>query len=365
MDAVAVQDDYQLNLKFQNSLPNAPSGPFLKNIKITHSFDEFPEYCTSTLEKNYIWQPHFGPDMGVKLDLVDQEAILAQDKGSQLDQADMKYLATNDKSRGKTKQIDDSNKPWWLRNTTYMENNLFNITKVKAKAAEAAQTFSAKRPDLDYNRDMLSTAFINDSFDIVSKTVENLIAKNGANKLVRDMPVVPISTENPHALPFVDRPHSLVRFDEDPVISTRAAGSAEEDYSSSSSSTSASKRRKVDTGLITNLRRTVKSAELRNEVLEVSLVSPLVSPLVTAALDAAGAGGELLYSWVKDYRMDIQHIQGGDSFVFVLPEPATNGAGHSSGAEAVQYFPIRTRVEMKKMNPEDSRPHDCIVVAEE
>jgi hypothetical protein len=355
MDAATVQDDYQLNLKFQNSLPNAPSGPFLKNIKITHSFDEFPEYCTSTLEKNYIWQPHFGPDMGVQLDLVDQEAILAQDKGSQLDQADMKYLANNgDKSRGKTKHIDDSNKPWWLRNTTYMENNLFNIAKVKAKAAEATMTMSAKRPALDYDRDMLSTAFINESFDIVSKTVESLIAKNGANRLLRDMPVVPILVEGPQAVPFMDRPHSLVRFDEDPVIATRSAGSAEEDSSSSSSSAPALKRRKVDTGLITNLRQTVKSSELRSEVLEVSLVSPLAT-----LLDAAG-------SWVKDYRMDVQHTQLDDSFLFVLQDQEDREQDHSSGADAaVRYFPIRARVDMKKMNPEDSRPHDCVVVLEE
>ena len=96
----------------------------------------------------------------------------------------MKYLTANlDKARGKTKQIDDSNKPWWLRNTTYMENNLYNVAKVKSKAAVASETISAKRPALDYDRDMLTTGYINDSFDIVDKTVQSLIAKSNSNTL--------------------------------------------------------------------------------------------------------------------------------------------------------------------------------------
>lgn len=380
MDSSVVRDEYLLNLKFRNSLPSAPSGPFLKNVKITHSFDEFPEYCTSTLEKNYIWQPHFGPDLGIKIDLVDQEAILAEDKGAFLDQSDIKYLSGNvEKGRGKTKQIDDSNKPWWLRNTTYMENNLYNVAKVKSKAAVASETISAKRPVLDYDRDMLSTSFINESFDIVSKTVADLIAKSGTNKLVRDLSLVPMEDSAPSVgVSFADRLHSLVRFDEDPVVvigSANSNGNGEEGYSSSSSmkaSGPASKRRKVDTGLITNLRENVKSAELSNHhVLEVSLVSPLVTTTTatTAATDAASSG-EALYSWVKDYRMDVQPSQQQDLFLFVMQRDSTlnstsNGNGSGEVVEgSVQYFPIRARVDMHKMNPEDSRPHDCVVLRE-
>jgi hypothetical protein len=364
MDPSAPRDDYILNIKFSNSLPNAPSGPFLKNVKITHSFSDFPEYCTSTLEKNYIWQPHFGPDLGIKLDLVDQDTVLALDKADMLDQSDMRYLAvTAEKGRGKAKQIDDNDKPWWLRNTTYMENNLYNITKVKSKVAAATETISAKRPALDYDRDMLTTSFINESFDIVNKTVADLIAKNGNNALVRELSVVPIDVDGAQDVPFLDRVHSLVRFDEDPVV--LATVGAEEGYSSSSSSASASKRRKVDTGIITNLRQTVKSTELRNEVLEVSLVSPLGTEAASQSELTDGTSKEVKYQWVKDYRMDVQNTQLHDSFLLVLPQPQSTSVASAEGQEpeqAAQYFPIHARVDMHKMNLEDSRPHDCTVV---
>lgn len=382
MDSATVKDDFLIQLKFQNNLPNAPSGPFLKNISILQSFDEFPEFRTSTLEKGYVWQPHFGLDMGIKLDLVDQEAILAQDKGSQqLDQSDLRYLTgTVEKGRGKAKQIDQSSKPWWLRNTTYMENNLYNVARVKVKTAEAKREVSAKRQAIDYNLDMFSTEFINDSFDQVSKTIEKLIAKNANGKLVREMPVVPLGGD------VLSRGlHSLVRFDEDPTVAVSNGSSAsEEGYSSSSSSAPNAKRRKVDQGLITNLRQMVKSEDLKNQVSEVSLVSPLVVPAASKSdqQQADQEAGQVVYSWVKDYRMDVQQIQ--DSFLFVFSDNSnsnsttngTNGANgassssstnnHSSGGmeEVVQYFPVRTRVDMKKMNPEDSLPHDCIVLKE-
>lgn len=352
VESAAVKDDFLISLKFQNNLPNAPSGPFLKNISILQSFEEFPEFRTSTLEKGYVWQPHFGLDMGIKLDLVDQEAILAQDKGLQLDQSDLKYLTgTVEKGRGKAKQIDQSSKPWWLRNTTYMENNLYNVGRVKAVAAEAKREASAKRQDIDYDVDMFSAEFINDSFDLVSKTIEGLIAKNANGKLMRDMPLVPLGADMDSLV------HSLVRFDEDPTVLNNGSSASEEGYSSSSSMSS-SKRRKVDRGLITNLRKTVKSEELKHEVSEVSLVSPLVP----AVLKSEHAADAVVYSWVKDYRLDSQFIQ--DSFLFVYSDNSnsdSNCANHSSGAEAVQYFPVRSRVDMKKMNPEDSLPHDCIV----
>lgn len=384
MDSSAPQDKYLLELKFRNNLPSAPSGPFLKTVQVVQSLSEFPEYCTSTLEKNYIWQPHFGPGLGIKLDLVDQEAILAQDKAGLLDQADLKYLMHNtDKGRGKAKHIEDSDKPWWLRNTTYMENNLYNVAKVKSKAALAAEIMPAKRPAVDYDRDMLTTSFINESFVLVSKTVAALVAKNGTNKLLNDLPLVPLTGEALNGVQIADRMHSLVRFDEDPLVSG-INGGGEEGYSSSSSNAPAGKRRRVDTGLITNLRQTQKVDGLRSESLEVSLVSPLVvsggsAQSQSSAEEGAAEGKEereVRYGWVKDYRMEVNQLQ--DSFLFVVRSDAlgtaagpsasangnNNGNGQEGGAGAVQYLPVRARVEMHNVNPEDARPHDCLVVPE-
>jgi len=357
MEAPPVQEEFLISLKFQNNLPNAPSGPFLKNINILQSLEEFPEFRTSTLEKGYVWQPHFGLDLGVKLDLVDQDAILYNEKVPVLDQSDLKYLSgAGDKNRGKTKQIDQSSKPWWLRNTTYMENNLYNVGRVKAIAAESSKEVSAKRKaDVDYNVDMFSTRFINDSFDLTAKTVAGLVAKNAKSKVVREMPVVPMDYSDLDVIQFFAKKHSLVRFDEDPTVASTGTG-ADEGYSSSSSTaaTPANKKRKVDAGLITNLRQTVKSEELKNAVnLEVSLVSPLVSTTSEVAAN------ESMYSWVKDYRMDVAHSQLCDSFLFVYKNSSEGG-----NAGSVQYFPIQARVDMKKMNPEESLPHECIVIKE-
>lgn len=360
MEVPDVPDEFLISLKYHNNLPNAPSGPFLKNINILQSLDEFPEFRTSTLEKGYVWQPHFGLDLGVKLDLVDQDAILFQEKNNAapiLDQSDLKYLtSTVEKNRGKTKQIDQSSKPWWLRNTTYMENNLYNVGRVKAIAAESAKEISAKKKDnIDYDVDMLSTSYINDSFDLTARTLARLVAENAKRKVLRDLPVVPMESAELSVPAFLGKNHSLVRFDEDPVVLA-----TEEGYSSSSSTSAPAKRRRVDVGVITNLRQAVKSEHTRNAALEVSLVSPLVQ---TTSETSNGNFNvkEVRYGWVKDYRMDIQQSKVNDSFLFVY---SVGGVSSSGNDDSVQYFPIGSRIDMKKMNPEDSLPHECIVVPE-
>ena len=361
MEVPDVPDEFLISLKYHNNLPNAPSGPFLKNINILQSLDEFPEFRTSTLEKGYVWQPHFGLDLGVKLDLVDQDAILFQEKNNAapiLDQSDLKYLtSTVEKNRGKTKQIDQSSKPWWLRNTTYMENNLYNVGRVKAIAAESAKEISAKKKDnIDYDVDMLSTSYINDSFDLTARTVARLVAENAKRKVLRDLPVVPMESADLSVPAFLGKNHSLVRFDEDPVVLA-----TEEGYSSSSSTTAPAKRRRVDVGVITNLRQAVKSEHTRNAALEVSLVSPLVQTTSAETSNGNGNGKEVRFGWVKDYRMDIQQSKVNDSFLFVY---SVGGESSSGNDDSVQYFPIGSRIDMKKMNPEDSLPHECIVVPE-
>lgn len=63
--------------QFHNNLPNAPCGPYLKNIELLNPYSDFSLYKTSSLEKNHIWQPHFGPDLGLRLDLVDQVNVFS------------------------------------------------------------------------------------------------------------------------------------------------------------------------------------------------------------------------------------------------------------------------------------------------
>jgi hypothetical protein len=355
------QDEFLVSLKLQNNLPSAPSGPFLKNVSISNSFDEFSPYFTSTLEKGFVWQPRFGPQLGIKVDFVDEEALHLPDVPPVLDQSDVRYLTGSiDKSRGKNKQVDQASKPWWLRNTTYMENNLYNLARAKAKN-EASKSVSAKRAaDVDYDKDMLSTEFINESFDIVAKTIASLVAKNPGNKLLRNMPLVPLDTDESNSS-FAARQHSLIRFDEDPVV--------DESVDVATNKAKNGKKRKVDVGIVTNLRQSVKSESLPGTVLEVSLVSPFVASAATGSGDINGSHEKKQkYGWVNDYRMDLQqqHTQLTDSFLFVSQNRRSNGSelNEEDVNSSVAYFPLSSRVDMKKMNPEDSVAHDCTIIRE-
>ena len=119
---------FLIDLQFQNNLPNAPSGPFLRKLGLYHKFDRFAEYKTSTLEKKHVWQFHLGPDCGLNLDFVDQDSILVESDMKELDVDEQAYLKGNQKKSSSKKDLDESDKPWWLRSTTYMENDLFKYT---------------------------------------------------------------------------------------------------------------------------------------------------------------------------------------------------------------------------------------------
>lgn len=76
-------------------------------------------YHQSSLEKNYVWKPHF-PEAGVQLDPWDKESLLVPEDENLRGDArnDRKYLAEEDGRKTTSKDIE---RPWWLRNTTYLE----------------------------------------------------------------------------------------------------------------------------------------------------------------------------------------------------------------------------------------------------
>jgi len=56
---------------------------------------QYATYQISSLEKSCIWQPHYGPELGLKLDLVDQESILPTDTNNAknvIDVNEIRYL---------------------------------------------------------------------------------------------------------------------------------------------------------------------------------------------------------------------------------------------------------------------------------
>ncbi|KAJ1414466.1 hypothetical protein B484DRAFT_454808, partial [Ochromonadaceae sp. CCMP2298] len=282
-------DDFLISFKYQNHLPNAPSGPFLKSIDVMATFNALPAYRTSTLETGYVWQPHFGADLGLNVDLVDQEAVLALDTQA-LDQADLKYLTGPvDKSRGKTREIDQSQKPWWLRNTTYMQNNQSQHTRQSTSNAEIIkQRVGAKIS----NQDILSAEYINESFESVEQAVLDLIKQNPKKRVLQVLPVIPLDPPSgPHAA-FLSKIHSLVRFDEDPELKIRAEAAGvtvaalKQSIGAKHSQTlvpgraqaaqAVNKRLKLDVGIVTNVRQSAKTESTKARLVQVSLVSPQV-----------------------------------------------------------------------------------------
>lgn len=349
-----MSNDFLINFKYQNNLPSAPSGPFFKQLTTFHSFEKFGEYSTSTLEKGYVWQPNFGPDMGLNLDLVDQDTILGQDKNFQqlpLDPSELKYLqGTVDKGRGKLKQIDQSSKPWWLRNTTYMENNLFNSVMNKNHDTESTSKHNeAKRKQIGNKaQDPFAEDFIEDSFKLLDNTIKNLKHKTKKIGIMWEVPIVPLELPSTMAA-VADKSYSLVRFDEDPLNSITDVPEQ--------------KRRRVNGSIATNFRQSKRHDDQFTKAgaaIEVSLVAPTVATL-DASVDGDSSGR---YEWVKDYRMEVADSKTDDCFLLLVDQSALAKEMTADGAvsaEVARYFPIRSRVDMRKMNAEESMPHECAV----
>lgn len=322
--------DFIVKLQYQNNLPNAPSGPFFKNVGLFHTLENFAEYSTSTLEKNFVWQPHFGPDLGMNLDLVDQEAMLTSDYHQQVDQSELKYLSGNiEKGRGKLKQLDAMNKPWWLRNTTYVENNLFNAINKNGDETAVKKSQELKKQKLEMI-DPFSVEFIDKSFEL-AENVPSQIAKRGEKRKVEW--ILPLLPQNFRT----ERSFSIVRFDENPTGAKKEEGDE-------------TARKRLRENIITNIRQSTKTDRYANTGFEVSMVAPSAGEK-----DAAESGST--YSWVKDYRMEIQGAINEQCFVFIFQQGSPDGAN----AASISYFPLRSCIDMKKIGTEESQPHESLV----
>ena len=90
-----IESEYMCIPQLQNSIPIVTSGPHVQKIQIPMDFDSIASYRMSTLEKGYIWQPHYGFDIGLNIDLVDDQAIapvLPTNMTTKLNIQDKKFL---------------------------------------------------------------------------------------------------------------------------------------------------------------------------------------------------------------------------------------------------------------------------------
>eukprot|EP01038_Epipyxis_sp_PR26KG_P004692 gene4692-6589_t len=366
--------NFLCNLKYHNTLPDAPSGPFFKEIQLFHSFQDYSEYKVSTLEKSFVWQPHFGPDLGLNLDLVDQDAILVQEPDKSqlqyvsqptLDQSELKYLNGTmiEKSRGgaPTRKIDEKSKPWWLRNTTYLENNLYSDSKYRGGEHLYLQHEAAKKKILDDpDYDPFEIESINKSFDIVDKTVE--ILKNSNKKRVCEwsVPILPLAN-NGEAF---HRNYQFSRFDESPYV-----------VFDSEVIDDNKRKRTIDNSLITQIRHSTIKATDNSDIVQandfrVSLLAQIPHDEENKTIES---DDDTKYDWVKDYRMEVvvasntklsENQLPAEHFVFLISDERKNsGINNSNDISnvSVSYLPIKSTVELRRLDPENSKPIEAIV----
>lgn len=259
------------------------------------------------------------------------------------------YLAEgSDKSRGK---IDLADKPWWLRETTYTSNDLF---RTGSKVKDEGHATSAKLKQQLQNEvveDPFSVACIQETFRSVQTTLTSLKSES-KRKMEFMIPLLPAQctiSNDSQSVPLF----SIVRFDEDPA--------ANEDLERSTLSQSNKRLKRIDSSIITNFRLSKDENRIgKQSVFESTLVAPYQDSIEGGNCDELtqegdnGDKNEVLYDWVKDYSMDVQNHNMGDSFLFFQSE-------NSRGESEMSYIPYAARVEMKKLNVEDSMPHECFV----
>ncbi len=386
--------DFLISFPFKNNLPSGPYGPYFRNIETLTCLKDFPEYRTSTVEKNYIWQPHFGPEVGIKLDLFDAESMLVTDQSQQqkLDALDKKVIHNikSDVKGNKTKFLDQENKPWWLRNTYYLENNPFNTASKYKDEDLVEKSKDVKEKFTDPKRDVFSKEFADHSFKAAKETIQKLKEKTPKRKIAWSCPILPIQFPSVDEFEETKKAHSLVRFDEDPVLHLLPLDSTGVKHALVSEEELAVKRRRVQESIVLNARESLHRDDSgkHSHTYDVTVVIPKETTTSTGAKKGKSELYDLLgdsdeeeegnkmeiegeenkdttekekgYEWLKDYRMEIKDRNLEDSFMILIEAPKGSNGTAQKAASAV-YFSVHSRIDMKKLHLDVSEPHDCVV----
>lgn len=290
---------------FHNDISDIPVGPFFTGMQLLHSHEDLAAFNISSLEKSYTWRPHF-EHAGLKLDLVDQDEVYAPDyTGSKptLHPADARLVSNKHQASKLT--FDKTNKPWWLRNTVYLENNLYKSRVVKAES---------KVDDENSVLNPCDSSFIAQSFELAKRPV------SGGKTVEWSLPLLPADFNNRGLLSFV-------RFDESYEVFMEVDGVER-----------AAKRRCV----LANAR--MLPAEDDHNDFALSL-------LAAKDTEPEGEAETVLYDWVRDYRMDIRDKNLAGAFVLTL-DPKQSSC---------RFAHLHSRIEMHKLATEDSAPVEAFV----
>ena len=166
-----LDSDFIFQLKYSNTLPEVPSGPYFKDIPQIRKLEEYAKYSTSSLERSYVWQPHFGPEAGAKIDLQDQDSVLVNSK-EEPDHLDMRYLSASTTGKGH----ESRNSYFWIRNTVYSGIAMGSDSKAKEISLEKKK--SAEENDtLKQNTGVDEIARIKKSFHDAAAFRESLVGR--------------------------------------------------------------------------------------------------------------------------------------------------------------------------------------------
>lgn len=323
--------------KFQNMLPSVPSGPFFKAICLPHSSTDFAGYSMSTLEKNFIWQPHQGVDAGLHIDLVDSDKILAR-SDKPVNAADTRYLADR-----RLSAIPTLERIPWLKRTTYSTNDLYDNVNKFSKGLEELHKGHKDRKikGIGQNIDPFDIGYVQYAFDAIvnkSSALEQIEAKHNRT-VVWSMPILPDTQD------MWGQNLSLVTFGEGtlPVESHDAVEDGESiDLFGESRR---KKRQRIVRSMLTNIRDVAAKSSVKSDTV---LSQQFYAATMTVPIESSESSDLSCaeYEWWRDLRMDIRNQKLEDNFEFTID--AQEGV--------CTYCPLRSRIEMKKIDMKYSHP---------
>lgn len=325
--------------QFQNNPPRVPTGPFFRTVELPHSFEDFGVYTAgSSLERNYVWQPHTGQDVGLRMNFVDQEHMLNKfQKHAILHPSDKAFMSER---KNNDRLIDE--KLSWLRETIYSNNDLYNNTnKFKGNEGMERGHDALTKKQIGEHANPFSNSFIGLSFDAVTMKTPAILEKNKEKdgNLTRGsvewvMPLLPSGDD------MWGQILSMVRFETGTLEQLEGGGGDPAQQQQR-------KRRRMQNTIITNIRvpndESKKQGEL-SQTYEVSLTSR-----DEASSGAAGSPEE--YKWLRELKMDIRNKSLADSFI-VVPDTT---------AGVCEFAPVRSTIDMNKPVAGGGDPHGVSV----
>lgn len=327
-----------IDFQFKNPTPMAnPYGPYFKEIDIPallRARQNEVEFKTSTLERKHVWQLHLGNDLGLKLDLVDQNAFLNDPSGAPpLNSEDKIFVVAESHhgQRGRVRFGEEAQLPQFFRQTVYIDNNPFNQRNKNQTGIDSTKATEEKRKLIDSSKDIFAADFIEKSFSLADLTVAKLVKENAKKrKLVWSKPLVPEDANVGAAR--IKR--SLIRFTEDPSHSSGY------DTIEAFAEGADSKRFRIDESILFNTRQSGDDGK------SASTHITLVAPSINNEEEEASQ-----FEWVRDFEMDTQDTKLVDNYIIALKDSSDHAI----------YFPLSSKFDMKKITMEDSQPHRCIV----